>query len=78
MLALACLRLGYPTRHAKGADELSHDVTAPFEDALVRSLDDEELRRALAVAVDAYRDELQRTDPDAALRIGPMLAELAA
>jgi predicted nucleotidyltransferase len=78
MLALACLRLGYPTRYAKGADELSPDVTAALEDALVRSLDDEELRRALAAAVDAYRDELQRTDPDAASRIGPMLAEFVA
>jgi predicted nucleotidyltransferase len=78
MLALACLRLGYPTRYAKGAAELSPDVTAALEDALVRSLDDEELRRALAAAVDAYRDELERTDPDAASRIGPMLAELVA
>jgi hypothetical protein len=78
MLALACLRLGYPTRHAKGVDELSHGVTSRLEDALVRSLDDEELGRALAAAVDAYREELQRTDPDAASRIGPMLAELVA
>ena len=78
LLALACLRLGYPTRYAKGTDELSRDVTAPLEDTLVRSLDEVELRRALAAAVDAYRDELQRTDPGAASRIGPMLAELVA
>ena len=78
LLALACLRLGYPTRYAKGTDELARDVTAPLESALVRSLDEVELRRALAAAVDAYRNELQHTDPDAALRIGPMLAELVA
>jgi predicted nucleotidyltransferase len=78
LLALACLRLGYPTRYAKGTDELAPDFTAPLEGALVRSLDEVELRRALAVAVDAYRDELKHSDPDAASRIGPMLAELVA
>jgi hypothetical protein len=76
VLALACLRLGHPTRYAKGADELPREVTAPLEDTLVRSVEEAELRRALAAATTAYASELQQTDPALARRLGPMLDEL--
>ncbi len=78
VLALACLRFGYPTRFAKGVDLLPAEVTQPFEETLVRSLDEAELRRALATAVSALLAELQRTDADLAARLHPVLQEAAA
>lgn len=77
VLALACGRLGLRTRFAKGADELPPEVRAPLAEALVRSLDEAELRRALAVAATAYAGELDHADPPLAERLRPMLAELA-
>jgi hypothetical protein len=78
VLALAALRLGLPTDYAKGAHLLPAEVTAPLEDALVRSLDEAELRRALEAAVTALELELRRTEPDLAARLRPMLTDLAA
>lgn len=78
VLALAALRLGLPTDYAKGAHLLPAEVTAPLEDALVRSLDEAELRRALKAAVTALEAELRRTDPDLAARLRRMLTDLAA
>jgi hypothetical protein len=56
-LTLACLRHGLRTGHGKGFDELPASVTASFDDALVRSLDREELLRALSNAVDGLLRE---------------------
>jgi hypothetical protein len=78
VIALACLRLGYPTGYAKGAHLLPAELTAPLEATLVRSLDATELRRALSAAVAALAAELGRTDPDLAARLVPMLSELVA
>jgi predicted nucleotidyltransferase len=78
ILELACVRLGYPSRYGKGTDELPPDVTAPLEEALVRSLDERALNDALAAAVDGYRRELEQTDAALADRLGPMLGELLA
>lgn len=77
VLALACLRLGHVTRFAKGADLLPHDVTAPLEATLVRSLAEAELRRALRAGADALATELDLTDPAFGRRLRPMLAEIA-
>ncbi len=77
-LALACLRLGYTTRYAKGADLLPPELTAPLEETLVRSLDETELRRALAAAAEALAAELERTDPALAARLTPTLREATA
>lgn len=76
VIALACLRLGLPTRYARGADLLPPEVTAPLEPTLVRSLDEDELRRALSAASDVYADELERTDALLARALRPMLQEL--
>jgi predicted nucleotidyltransferase len=76
VLALACLRLGYPTAYAKGADLLPAEVSAPLEATLVRSLDVAELRRALAAAAAALTTEVERSDSALAGRLGPMLTEL--
>ena len=75
VLALACLRLDLITRFAKGADRLPPEVRAPLEAALVRSLDDAELRRALAAATAAFGDEVERHDPALAARLEPLLRE---
>jgi hypothetical protein len=76
VLALACLRLGHTTRYAKGADLLPSELTAPLEVTLVRSLDEDELRRALAAAAVALASELERTDPALAARLQPTLEAL--
>jgi hypothetical protein len=77
-LALVCLRLGHPTRYAKGADLLPPELTAPLEGTLVRSLNEAELRRALAAAASALMDELERSDSALAARLRPLLEELRA
>jgi predicted nucleotidyltransferase len=77
VLALACLRHGQITRFAKGADRLPRELTEPLEDALVRSLDEAELRRALAAGAASYAAELERHDPALAAALEPMLDELA-
>ena len=76
VLALACRRLGYATRFAKGADELPRAATAAVDATLVRSLDERELRRALAAAVNAYVTELRESNAELSARLEPMLSEL--
>jgi hypothetical protein len=76
VIALACLRLGLPTRYAKGAHQLPREITGPLEETLVRSLDEAELRRALAAAVGALVAELERTDAELAARLRPTLDSL--
>lgn len=78
VLALACLRLGYATQYAKGADLLPSELTEPLAPTLVRSLDEAELRRALAGAAEALTAELARAEPGLAARLQPPLAELTA
>ena len=77
ILALACLRLGYATKYAKGADLLPQDLTVPVEATLVLSLEEAEMRRALAAAVAALAAELDRSDAALATRLRPMLREVA-
>ena len=69
VVALACLRLGHPAFYAKGAHLLPRDVTDQLEPALVRSLDEAELRRALAAAVGALAAEIERSDAGLAARL---------
>jgi hypothetical protein len=77
VLALACLRLGHTTRYAKGTDLLPPELTAPLEETLVHSLDENELRRALAAAAVALVAELERTDSALAARLRPTIEALA-
>lgn len=76
VIALACLRLGHTTSYAKGAHLLPHELTGPLETALVQSLDEAELRRALEAVVVSLGRELELTDPALAARLQPMLTEL--
>jgi hypothetical protein len=50
-LSLACRRRGLRASHGRGFDELPPDVRARFANALVRSLEPEELLRALGSAI---------------------------
>lgn len=59
-LSLACRRRGLEVRQGRGYDELPAEVLAPFEETLVRSLDPEELLRALGNAVDVLLREADK------------------
>lgn len=56
-LDLACVHRGLPARYGRGFDDLPYDLLATFEGAIVRSLEREELLRALRVAVDGLLRE---------------------
>jgi hypothetical protein len=71
--ALACIRLGLPSLYARGVDRLPAETAAPHTASLVRSLDPDELRRALAAALDAFLAELRQHDGELAGRLeGPL------
>jgi hypothetical protein len=77
VITMACARLGLPAANAKGADLLPDALTAPLQATLVRELTETELRRALTATITVATDEIARSDPALAARLGPMLAELA-
>jgi predicted nucleotidyltransferase len=74
-LTLMCLRLGESTADAKGVDRLPTRGTNPVADALVRSLDVPELRRALGVATACFITELEAWDAALCARLKPILQE---
>lgn len=65
------------TAYAKGADALPSAITTPLEEALVASLDLQELSRALPAAVTALLREVDAADPDLSARLRPALQSLA-
>lgn len=77
-LSMACLRLGEEHAEARGIDSLPTAVTEPLSAALVRSLDEEELRRALGVATAYFISELEALDPALCARLKPVLQEFGA
>jgi hypothetical protein len=77
-LELACLRLGFSAAHGRGFDSLPPEVTAPFEDALVRSLTSEELSRALRLTVRGLLAEIELADRGLSERLSETLTELTA
>jgi hypothetical protein len=68
-LALACVRHGLPAAHARGVDRLDPRITTKWEQTLVRSLEPDELRRALAVAAREFVQEVRETRPTLAERL---------
>ena len=56
-LSLACLRYGLEPRNGRGYDGLPVEITRRFTDALVRSIDCEELLRALGCSIEALLGE---------------------
>jgi len=77
-LALAALRHGLPAEQGRGMDRLPGDVTAQFEGALVRALDEAELKRAFRVATVGLLAEIDRADPAIWERLRAPLMELVA
>jgi hypothetical protein len=75
-LSLASRRRGLPARYGRGFDDLPAEVLAAFEPALVRSLEREELLRALAVAVDGLLREAAEVE-ELAAKVEPQLRALA-
>ena len=78
VLALACIRLGENAFYGRGIDLLPAAVTEPLIGALVRSLDEPELRRSLAVATRCLIAELEAYDPMLCARLTPLLQEFGA
>jgi hypothetical protein len=77
-LHLACLRRGLPASNGRGFDNLPEDVRAAFADALARSLEPDELLRALDAAIAGLlreADALGHLRAPAA-RVAPRLREL--
>jgi predicted nucleotidyltransferase len=78
VLELACLRLGENARERRGVDRLPSTVTDPLAETLVHSLDEPELRRALAAATRCLIGELEAWDPALCARLSPLLHEFGA
>jgi hypothetical protein len=74
-LELACLRHGVEADFGRGRDRLPHRVLEPFEAALVRSIDHEEVLRAWRGAVEALLGEAGQA-PELSAQVEPMLREL--
>jgi predicted nucleotidyltransferase len=73
VLAMACVRLGLPHTYGRGFDRLPDEVKASLEHALVRSLEPDELRRALRVVARAFLAEVRALDAELAERLsGPV------
>jgi hypothetical protein len=77
-LALACLRMGENAIYARGVDHLPAAVTDPLANALVRSLDETELRRALTAATQCFISEVEAWDSALCARLRPLLQEYGA
>lgn len=76
-LSLACLRFGRTAFYAKGVDSLPREVTAPFDDTLVRTLSPAELRRSLQSVTVLLIGEIRNANPELATRLGAPLLDLA-
>jgi hypothetical protein len=73
-LVLACIRHGVETAHGRGFDELPAGARAPFEGALVRHLELQELLRAFRAAMETFLTEIRLADTVLAGRLQEPLA----
>lgn len=76
-LALACIRHGRASVHGRGIDLLPDEVTAPFQDSLVRQLDTAELSRAFRVVIHGLLQEIAHADEELAKRLQAPLTALS-
>jgi hypothetical protein len=74
-LSLACLQRGLSTSQGRGYDELPVEVRDKFNTALVSSLDRDELRRALASAIEGLLSVTQEVH-ELAGKVEPQLRQL--
>lgn len=75
-LSLACRRRDLPAHHGRGFDDLPPSVLENFKDALVRSLDRDELLRALGCAIAGLLREASEVQ-ELADEVEPQLLKLA-
>jgi len=75
VLALACHRRSLPTAHGRGFDDLPVDVRDLFMDALVTSLECDELLRALGSVVEGLLREAEDVR-ELAAQVEPQLRKL--
>lgn len=75
ILELACLRLNENPREGRGFDRLPSSVKESLTEALVRSLSEPQLNRALAVATRCFIAELEQWDAPLCARLSPVLQE---
>ena len=76
-LSLACLRRDLPAREGRGFDALPAEIRDAFQGALVRSLERDELLRALKSAIAGLLRESEQVQAMAA-RVEPQLRQLTA
>jgi predicted nucleotidyltransferase len=76
IVSLACLRHGLPEREGRGVDQLPAQITRQLVATVVRSLDQAELVRTLALLIDALISEIRESDGENADRFEPVLLEL--
>ena len=75
-LGLACIRHGEPSDYARGTDRLPCGVTESYEQTLARSLNVDELLRALALATKELLLEVERVKPELAGALDETLREI--
>jgi predicted nucleotidyltransferase len=71
--ALACIRLGEESFHARGIDRLPDDVKRPLEETLIGSLNRDEMLRALSAATACFLREVELLDPALCAKLRPLL-----
>ena len=77
VISLACLLHGLPPEQGRGVDKLPADTRSRLEAALVRTLDEAELRRAFEEATALLLDEVAAVDSGLAARLSPPLSVIA-
>jgi hypothetical protein len=77
-LALACIRLGLPSAHGRGLDQLDPSLLARYEESLVGTLAPAGLRRSRAAAVELYLGEVRELRPALAAALASAFATLPA
>jgi hypothetical protein len=76
VLGLACIRYGVSPNQGRGIDKVPREITGAFTGALVRSLDNAELKRAYRSCGEVFIDELNYVDSELASRLEEPLREL--
>jgi hypothetical protein len=67
--ALACVRHGLPSSYARGVDRLPAELTEPWKETFVRSLDPGELYRVRGVSTELFLREVAEHDAALAGRL---------
>lgn len=73
--ALACIRHGLPSSYARGVDRLPVELTEPWKETFVHSLDPDELYRARAISTELFLREVAEHDAALADRLREPLTQ---